>query len=712
MNDFATSSVGIFTKAQADAYYLKLTDVSVTPTANLVPRADGSHILAAGWMPAFTGDASSVAGATAITLATVNGNVGGFALATITVNAKGLITSASAASTTGSGSVVLATSPTITAPTIAKLSNLSTNGFVKTSGSDGTLNVVSIVSADLTTALTTPPAIGGTTPALGAFTTLSATGALMLSGAPGKIIPASDSTTALGIANAAGTVFINFDTSNSRLGIGTTAPAQLLHIFDGHMRMDQVAPAGAPTVAINASAGNLNGAYQYCVTFSTPTGVTAAVFANLSGTVSPANQQVNLTNIPVSADASVTSRNIYRTTAGGAFNTLKLVTTLSDNTTTTYTDNIADGSLGAVVSWKNTTGGNLFVGANRVFFSDARFTGLGVGISSGSALGGYNSIAFGANALAGITNGYQNSAMGHASLIAVSTGLDNTGVGFNTGVNITAGSNNTSIGSQAGGGNQTGSHNTWIGMLAGAGVAGNNNSFNTGIGRIAGTAITTGSNNTLIGYAAGSTLTTGASNVILGFNIQTPAVGTANYMSLGNLIFSAGVDGTGTTLSSGNIGIGVAAPGTKLHTVKTDAGTNTVVDTMTTGHYSSGTPAASFGTGAVIEGHSANNTVRSMSRMRSLWTTATDASRATRSVISAFDSTGERDVIGWGANGSAALLGFYPTVAAAPIAQPTTAIAAATFAANTSLIANDTATWDSYTIGQVVKALRNLGILA
>jgi hypothetical protein len=47
-----------------------------------------------------------------------------------------------------------------------------------------------------------------------------------------------------------------------------------------------------------------------------------------------------------------------------------------------------------------------------------------------------------------------------------------------------------------------------------------------------------------------------------------------------------------------------------------------------------------------------------------------------------------------------------------PIVQPTTSIAAATFVTNTSLIANDTATFDGYTIGQVVKALRNTGILA
>lgn len=54
-------------------------------------------------------------------------------------------------------------------------------------------------------------------------------------------------------------------------------------------------------------------------------------------------------------------------------------------------------------------------------------------------------------------------------------------------------------------------------------------------------------------------------------------------------------------------------------------------------------------------------------------------------------------------------VGFMGT---APIVQVTTAVAAATFTANTSGIADDTATFDGYTIGQVIKALRNYGLLA
>lgn len=82
--------------------------------------------------PTFTGTATA-------NNVTVNG------LLTLTPTADGVIRATSGvlnnAAQTGSGSVVLATSPTITTPTIAKLANLTTNGLVTTSGSDGTLGV-------------------------------------------------------------------------------------------------------------------------------------------------------------------------------------------------------------------------------------------------------------------------------------------------------------------------------------------------------------------------------------------------------------------------------------------------------------------------------------------------------------------------------------------------------------------------------------------
>lgn len=49
---------------------------------------------------------------------------------------------------------------------------------------------------------------------------------------------------------------------------------------------------------------------------------------------------------------------------------------------------------------------------------------------------------------------------------------------------------------------------------------------------------------------------------------------------------------------------------------------------------------------------------------------------------------------------------------ASPVAQPTTGVASATFTGNSGTAVNDASTFDGYTIKQVVKALRNIGLLA
>lgn len=79
----------------------------------------------------------------------------------------------------------------------------------------------------------------------------------------------------------------------------------------------------------------------------------------------PELRRVSLTSIPL-GQTGVTARKIYRTTVGGS--TLKLLTTLADNTTTTYTDSTADGSLGADVPSTNTTS-----------FNQVALTAIGVG---------------------------------------------------------------------------------------------------------------------------------------------------------------------------------------------------------------------------------------------------------------------------------------------------------------------------------------------
>ena len=101
---------------------------------------------AGNYLTALTGDGTaSGPGSATFTLATVNSNVGSFN--TLTVNAKGLVTAASNTSyevplTFSTGLTRTVNTITVnTSQNINTLSNLTTNGFVKTSGGTGALSV-------------------------------------------------------------------------------------------------------------------------------------------------------------------------------------------------------------------------------------------------------------------------------------------------------------------------------------------------------------------------------------------------------------------------------------------------------------------------------------------------------------------------------------------------------------------------------------------
>lgn len=139
----------------------------------------------------------------------------------------------------------------------------------------------------------------------------------------------------------------------------TTEPLTLGEI-KAHLRLDDTTGEPAPTqptvaLASPAAAGNVdNGAHRYRVTLVTADGETEGGTISSAVTVADksVNGQVAVTAIPVGGSA-VTSRKLYRTTAGGS--TYLLLATIADNTTTTYTDNIADASLGVAVPSTNTT---------------------------------------------------------------------------------------------------------------------------------------------------------------------------------------------------------------------------------------------------------------------------------------------------------------------------------------------------------------------
>ncbi|MFA4890584.1 MAG: tail fiber domain-containing protein [Candidatus Paceibacterota bacterium] len=441
------------------------------------------------------------------------------------------------------------------------------------------------------------------------------------------------------MAAPANSLYIN---SAGNVGIGTTSPVQKLDIEKGHIRLGQVAAPSAPTVAVGG-AGVLTGNYYYRISFVTVLGETETILESV--VVAPVNQQVNLTNIPVSADSAVIARKIYRNAASGIETLLKLrlVTTINNNTTTTYTDNIADALLGVYEPKVNTTGGMIYnsetivgvadrtstvwgynafpnrtgwyntaIGRNALYANTYGYFLTAVGYDALQAnTSGYYNVGLGNNAFYFNTTGYQGTAVGGEALYNNTTGYSNTGIGFNalnqnlTGNENTAvgdsalyyllsgnfntaigeyaafrnstASGNTAIGAYALKYNRTGGYNTVIGNEAGNGVSNNSFSDNSLFGYQSGYGLTTGSYNILVGVKAGDNLTSGSKNIVLGYDIDAPSPTSANTLNIGNLIFATGVDGTGTTLSTGNVGIGTTTPGYKL-TVKGTAAFPAIVN--------------------------------------------------------------------------------------------------------------------------------------
>jgi hypothetical protein len=137
-----------------------------------------------------------------------------------------------------------------------------------------------------------------------------------------------------------------FATLNSEVVV-TNAPSIniVMNALDFSTRVLSIAGPGAsvPTVAAGG-AGNLSGEYRYKVTFailgSGSIVLTESPFSDATSPITVDSKTVNLSSIPVSATTGVNARRIYRTTNGGV--DYFLLTTISDNSTTTFADNLTD----------------------------------------------------------------------------------------------------------------------------------------------------------------------------------------------------------------------------------------------------------------------------------------------------------------------------------------------------------------------------------
>lgn len=454
-----------------------------------------------------------------------------------------------------------------------------------------------------------------------------------------------DSTTAFDIQNAAGTSLALFDTTNRRAVFNPSVTAPTYRVeFHGTaltdspsvktgLNFDRVTKPTAPTAALVAGAGLLGiGTYRYRVTYTTVLGDTDV--SNAVDIVTDASNLQVLLTIPTSTDPRVTGRKIYRRSLSAAITQALLLTTISNNTATTYQDNIADASLGAVnfLSRPNTTNAGVLVDGSRAFLLDLNMVSLGVSTAQTS---GGESVFIGGN------------------VGAVVTGAANaTFVGFSSGQSLTTGGNNTAAGRAALYTLATGSRNTAVGMNALYSHTGSNT---TALGAEAGY-LNTANGSIYLGTFAGYYQTTTANRLVI--DSQSTRTSAANELTNAIIVGLMGATPSAQTL--------------RLNAVTTVAqivaATATITDASIIRVESTGTVAANFGGALLFQLETATaDTIQTAAQIAAVWTDATNATRKAKLSLSAYD-TAARLGIEIEASGTVAKLGFYGV---ATVVRPT-----------------------------------------
>lgn len=213
---------------------------------------------------------------------------------------------------------------------------------------------------------------------------------------------------------------------------------------------------------------------------------------------------------------------------------------------TTGNNNVA---VGNSALFANTTGGtNVAVGTNALTANTTANNNTAVGASALTAnTTGADNTAVGKNAMASGTTAAQCVAVGSSALFALTTGQNAVAVGYQALRNATTSNSSVAVGYQALTAITTGTANTAVGASA--------------------LAAASGGNNVALGYQAGISVTSGSNNVIIGYNVDAQAATDSDKLIIANAIFGERMDGTSTTLSTGNICIGgvpVGAGGAKL----------------------------------------------------------------------------------------------------------------------------------------------------
>jgi hypothetical protein len=254
-----------------------------------------------------------------------------------------------------------------------------------------------------------------------------------------------------------------------------------------------------------------------------------------------------------------------------------------------------------------------------------------------------------------------NTVVGRNAGDSITTGIDNSFFGFSSGDDNTTGSRNSFFGWNAGSNNIGGNDNSFFGRFAGfTNTSGNRN---TSVGSDSLLLNTTGSNNSVIGSRSLENNTTGSNNVAFGLSAGRLISGGSNLTIADNSVFIGRDTRANANSETNQIVIGHEAVGLGSNT--TVIGNTSITDNYIRGNFNIG---------------DAKNLIIGT-------TTGTKIGTATTQKISLWNAT--------------------------PIVQPTTGITESAFVENSGGVnVNDDSTFDGYTLRQVVKALRDVGLLA
>lgn len=185
-------------------------------------------------------------------------------------------------------------------------------------------------------------------------------------------------------------------------------------------------------------------------------------------------------------------------------------------------------------------------------------------------IGGAYNVAIGGSALKANTSGDDNIALGVSALQANQTGASNLAIGTSSLLSNGTGHHNIAIGTTSLQANSSGAYNVGIGFNSLYASTGNEN-VAIGVSALSGT---TAATNVGIGPYAGYTNTSGANNIFIGNTVGLPTT-SSNRLSIGNLIYGTGINGTEATPSTGSASIGIVTPLARWHLPAGSATANT-----------------------------------------------------------------------------------------------------------------------------------------